>query len=310
MSDIKFISKSGQTTSIEESIFGCKKFEQTKVWVCHPPEMSELAREEAEHHDHDDEDPIVVHQLDAWRNLFYHQQIWEKIRSLPKGGTLLEIGAGSGYDAQNLIRDYKLVLTDVSPKTLHRLSVRLDANSGQKLTEPMYIACDGEHLPFANTQFDGVYMIATFHHFGEYGCALSESARVLKPGGVLLLGIEPNKTYFKPLKYIQKILYRLTHTDPHHISHADAKMEGFSKGQFEALFRNGQWDGMEIKPMWLFAGWLHYFLEFIFRAFKLKKRIRLPLGFEKAIVAFDEFLFHIPGLKFFCWHWIVSARKK
>ncbi len=311
MPSVKIISKDNtETSSIEESILGCKRYEDTPIWICHSPDMSELAHEEADHHDYDDEDPIAVHQLDAWRNLFYHKLIWEKLRTLPKSSTLLEVGAGSGYDAQNFIQDYELVLTDVSPKTLYRLRDRLKKDSVQKLIEPLYIACDGEHLPFANVQFDGVYMIATFHHFDQYGRALSECARVLKSDGLLLLGIEPNKTYFKPLKYIQKVLYRLSHTDPHHISHADAKMEGFTKGQFEALFRNGEWADVEIRPMWLFAGWLHYFLEFIFRAFKLKNRIRLPLRFEKALVAFDEFLFHIPGVKFFCWHWIVTARRK
>lgn len=308
---IKFLSRNGgETDSIEESIFGCKKYEDNRVWVCYSKDMSELAHEEAEHHDHDEENPHVVHQLHAWRNVYYHREIWRAMWTIPKGGVLLEIGAGSGFDAQHFIRDYHLVLTDVSPQTLNRLSTQLDSIQEVKLSEPLYVACDGEHLPFASAQFDAVYMVATFHHFEEYGRALAECTRVLKPGGLLLLGIEPNKTYFKPLKHIQKILYRLTHTDPHHISHADAKMEGFSKGQFEIVFKNGNWTDIEIRPMWFFAGWMHYMLEFIFRTFRLSKRIHVPRALEKGIVAFDELLFQIPGFSFFAWHWIVTAKKK
>lgn len=307
MSSIEFLTLEGKGT-VEQSRFGCTKYENTDIWVCYAPEMGELAKDEAHHHDHDDEDPTLVHQLDAWRNVFYHQIIWNKIKELPKGSTLLEIGAGSGYDAEHFVNDHSLVLTDVSPKTLERLSFRLKEK--YPAARPLYVACDGEYLPFADEQFDAVYMIATFHHFSSYTRALSECRRVLKSGGVLILGIEPNKTYFKPMKFIQKILYRLTHTDTHHISHADAQMEGFTKGEFNTFLKGNEWSEYEIKPMWFIAGWVHYVLEFAYRACKLKKRIKLPQRLEKAIVAFDEFLFHIPGFSFFCWHWIVTARKK
>lgn len=293
--------------SLEESIFTCTQYKDTNIQVCYAEEMSDLAKEEAHHHDHDDEDATDVHQLDAWRNEYYHAYIWKVLQGVEKGSRLLEIGAGSGYDAKHLIDDYSVVLTDVSPETLFRLQQSLGDKANRVSA---YLACDGEHLPFADKQFEGVYMIAVFHHFEQPARALAECSRVLKPGGRLLLGIEPNMTYFRPLKWFQKILYRITHTDPHHISQADAQMIGFSKGQFSILLKNGDWKDISIKPMWFLVGWLHYILEFVYRAFKLKKRIRISRKVEKMLVSIDEFLFKIPGVKYLCWHWIVTARKK
>lgn len=41
-------------------------------------------------------------------------------------------------------------------------------------------------LPFADGAFDGVFAFYVLHHVGEYGPALQEVARVLRPGGVFL----------------------------------------------------------------------------------------------------------------------------
>lgn len=310
MQSLQFLHSSNKAgVPIEESDFGCKRHEHhPEIWVCHAEAMSDLAKEEAHHHDHDDEDATDVHQLDSWRNQFYHGLIQDKIKTAEKGSALLEIGAGSGADAEALVEDYHLTLTDVSPETLYRLSTRNKIQGAKN--KPHYVACDGEHLPFADVQFDGVYMVATFHHFESPQRALEECLRVMKPGATLVLGVEPNMFYFRPMKWFQGILYRITKTDPHHISKADAEMEGFTKNQFKTLLDTRFWEEVEIRPMWLFAGWFHYILEFLYRTFKLKKRICLPRGFEKALVAFDEFLFHIPGVKHIGWHWIVSAKKK
>ncbi|HAZ28177.1 MAG TPA: hypothetical protein DCY48_00145 [Candidatus Magasanikbacteria bacterium] len=286
--------------------FPCHPYEKNPgILVCWHDAMGDLAKDEAHHHDDDDADQFETHQLNAWRNLFYHKQFQSIIQSaVPKGSPLLEIGAGSGVDAKVLVQDHPLTITDVSPATLDRLS--------QWLRGPdiFFIAADGQFLPFEDHQFGAVYMAATFHHFEDPQKATAECYRVLRKDGIIAIAVEPNATYFRPLKRFQNVLYRLTHTDPEHISHADAEMEGFRKSDFEHIFDSDQWTDRRIRPMWFVAGWIHYFLEFLFRAFRLKKRIILPLWLEKGIVAFDEVFFRIPGMKYFCWHWIVSAKKR
>lgn len=284
----------------------CKRTyeQQGAPFLAWPTNMSELAREEAEYHDYFDEQAVEVHQLERPRNLIYHTRIWDMLKKVPKGGRLLEIGAGSGFDAQKLAQEYELVLTDISPKTLDRLAHAL------KSSNTTYVACDGEKLPFENESFAGVYMIATWHHLEHPDAGLKEAHRVLKPGGMVVMGIEPNAFYFKPIKHLRKLLCGATHTHADGGSHADAEMEGFTYKQMDVMLKSGDWTDVSIQPMWIVAGWMHYGLEFAYRAFKLKKRIVVPAGIERSLVAFDEFLFTLPLMKHVGWHWIISAKKK
>ena len=274
------------------------------VWIGWPEDMGELAREEAHYHDHFDEDAIEVHRLDSWRNRFYHERLWAALRKLEKGSHILEVGAGSGYDAKQLASDYKLTLTDISPKTLQRLHDRLDH---QDVT---YIAADGEKLPFVDGAFDAVFMVATWHHIEDPQAAINEAARVTRSGGRLVIGVEPNVTYFAPIKWIRPLLVRLTHMKDTEVSHADEEMVGFSYKQMKRMLRDEDWKDVEIRPMWLFAGFLHYVLEFLHRAFKTKKRLGIPQWLEKIVVGFDELLFMVPGIKHMGWHWSIIARRK
>lgn len=266
--------------------------------------MGELAKDEAHHHDEDDEDAREVHQLNCPRNVYYHTLIQSYITIVPKGSNVLEIGAGSGYDARALKDEYQLTLSDVSVETLNRLADTL--NDGGVT----YVAADGEHLPFVDNYFDGAYMVAVLHHFEHADRGLTECARVLKSGGVLVIGMEPNTFYFKWIHRFQGMLYRLTHTDPSYISKADAETKGFSYAELQKLMKAGEWQDVEIQPVWLLAGWWHYTAEFLFRALKLKKRLVLPAAVEKLIVVLDEMLFKLPLIKHLGWHWIIVAKRK
>jgi len=75
-------------------------------------------------------------------------------------------------------------------------------------------------LPAKNSQFDAAIMIRVSHHLPFLAKAISESYRVLKPGGFLVLEFA-NKVHFKSsLKALLKgkINYLLFHT-PKNISH-------------------------------------------------------------------------------------------
>jgi ubiquinone/menaquinone biosynthesis C-methylase UbiE len=274
------------------------------VWLAWPEEMGSLAKAEAAYHDKFDEDAIEVHQLGTWRNRFYHGLLQQKLRNIPKGGRILEIGAGSGLDAQDLAPDYNLVLSDISSGTLDRLAKRLNN------FDITYVAADGQRLPFVDSYFDGLLMVAAWHHLESPAEGIIEVARVMKPGGQLVIGVEPNVFYFYPMKIVRPILSCLANMKGKDVSHADEEMVGFSYRKIKQIFNSSQWTDLEIRPMWLFAGWVHYALEFVYRVFRLKKRIRLPLVFEKVIVGLDEVLFKIPFTKHICWHWMISAKRK
>lgn len=281
-------------------------FEQkNEILIAWPKTMDKLAEEEAEHHDEDDSDATEVHQLNRPRNWFYHEKLWQKMRLLPRGSELLEIGAGTGFDAGRLAGDYRLTLTDVSSETLGRLKEKMK-DGKEKMC---FIAADGSKLPFVDESFDGVYMVATLHHLPDTKKGIDEFARVLKSDGQLFIGIEPNATYFRWIKHFRKFLCRVIHMDPHDGSHADAEMEGFSHRELKSFFSSSEWKDVEIKPVWFFAGWWHYVAELLFRSLKLKKRLVLPAAVEWILVYADEALFKIPGVKYLAWHWNISAKK-
>lgn len=65
-------------------------------------------------------------------------------------------------------------------------------------------------LPFASSCFDVVASSYVLQHLADPGAALGEFSRVLRPGGVLLLGV-PNRP--QPLKLLAELLH------PHWVEH-------------------------------------------------------------------------------------------
>jgi len=65
---------------------------------------------------------------------------------------------------------------------------------------PGFALADVRALPFAAETFDLVYSMGTIEHFPDYAVAVDEIFRVLKPGGVAIIGV-PNKLdpFLRPL---------------------------------------------------------------------------------------------------------------
>jgi len=59
---------------------------------------------------------------------------------------------------------------------------------------------DVRDLPFADNSFDAIYSMGTIEHFAETERAVAEMARVLKPGGLAIVGV-PNRydPFLRPL---------------------------------------------------------------------------------------------------------------
>ncbi|MFH0857667.1 MAG: class I SAM-dependent methyltransferase [Candidatus Magasanikbacteria bacterium] len=278
--------------------------EKEGIILALPTNIHALSKEEAMYHDHVEGDASDVHQLHAPRNAYYHEYLWKKINTMESGLNILELGAGSGYDAEHLLSKGKCILSDVSEEVVTALQKKFDKQAE-------YIVLDALSIPFAQETFDLLFMVATYHHLvGNYDKSAKEFLRVIKPGGRIIIGIEPAKIYFKPVKWLRGILCRAVHENPEEGSQADALMEGFSYGELQKYFSCDCVEYISIKPMWFLAGFLHYGLEFLFRVFRLKKRIQIPHVLEKGIVKFDEMFFHIPGAKYLAWHWIIEIQKK
>jgi ubiquinone/menaquinone biosynthesis C-methylase UbiE len=108
----------------------------------------------------------------------------ERARLLAQAtGRTIEIGAGTGVNVAHYPASVtRLVLTEPDPHMGRRLrrrvaTVRPDAE---------VVAVDAEHLPFADDSFDTAVVTFVLCSVPDPAAALTEVARVLRPGGRLL----------------------------------------------------------------------------------------------------------------------------
>lgn len=113
-------------------------------------------------------------------------------RMLPgrRYGRVLEVGAGTGFFLLNLWQAgfvEEAHATDLSPGML----AACGANARRLGCDLRTAAGDAEALPYADGAFDLVVGHAFLHHLPDYGAAIAEMRRVLRPGGALLIAGEP-----------------------------------------------------------------------------------------------------------------------
>lgn len=111
---------------------------------------------------------------------------------LPAGGTLLDVGGGTGRIAQFFsARAGLTVVADIS------LGMLRFAARKPRIT-PLRAA--SEHLPLADETFDRIFMVDALHHVEDARQTLAELWRALRPGGRLIIE-EPDIRAF-PVKII------------------------------------------------------------------------------------------------------------
>ena len=103
-------------------------------------------------------------------------QAWRKrgIDQLPDG-MVLDLGAGTGVAMSLFRRGQKVVALDPAWPMLYLNPA------------PHRVVGKGESLPFADNSFDGVWSAFVFRNLESVGKALDEAARVLRPGGVMVV---------------------------------------------------------------------------------------------------------------------------
>ena len=102
------------------------------------------------------------------------------------GQHILDLGCGNGRDIRHF-QEKGLKVTGLDISSCQLLVVR---ERSEQL--PNIIQGDVASLPLTDNLFDGAICVATLHHLPEPAqriAALKEIYRVLKPGGLLLLGV-------------------------------------------------------------------------------------------------------------------------
>ena len=102
---------------------------------------------------------------------------------LPTRGSILDAAGGTGRVAQHLAPHAGLIIViDVSRPMLQRAAVKPGL---------LAVQAEVENLPLPRRSQARIVMVDAFHHLRDQDRALAEMARVLEPGGCLVI-LEPD----------------------------------------------------------------------------------------------------------------------
>lgn len=105
----------------------------------------------------------------------------------PKGGTLVEIGAGFGRLA-DLYQGYDtVVIFDYASTQLEQAVERLGTQGPGGKPAYIFVQADFYKQPFVNGTFDTVTMIRTLHHAMDAPAVLKGISDMMKPNGTLVM---------------------------------------------------------------------------------------------------------------------------
>jgi ubiquinone/menaquinone biosynthesis C-methylase UbiE len=194
------------------------------------------------------------------RSLEHIQQIREDelqtaIKLLPRSGKLLELGAGTGWQAKRLAEHgFEVSAVEVPPQT----DASMPAIYRKNQIYPI-IDYDGCHLPFDNHVFDIVFSSSVLEHIPHGRAFQKEIHRVLKASGKVL-HVMPSATwrFYSSLTYFVRRMsqagwYGMA-LPPRHGEKGSLITEHyyFSRMAWKRFFRNTGWEIERIVPNRLF----------------------------------------------------------
>lgn len=240
------------------------------------------------------------------RDRYYHRQAKAPLHQLPPGSRILEVAGGNRPDSFELARaGFAVTVTDIAAD---RVAKAQAAANQLGLPRIRFAVADAEHLPFSEHAFDGVLTAASFHHFPHAQRALHELRRVVRPGGLIVLELEPQRwpyrTVFRWLRPIRTAI-RSREQGIHH-SIGDDSTDGFTAEQLMALCRNEGLVLLELHPVKIFNEFADQTARLVG---KLTRRTFGTPGFLLTMLTpVDRILERVPLVRRLAWHWNVVMR--
>lgn len=152
------------------------------------------------------------YRLEPWRQSYIRRLRAADALGGP-GAPLIDVAVGgSGYTVIEAARDGRpAVGCDLSLPGM--IAARRHAEGQGVADRTLFVCCSAESLPFASGSFDVGLAIAVIEHVPDDGAALSELARVLRPGARAVITVPHALRHFSPVFWLPNWLHdrRLGH---------------------------------------------------------------------------------------------------
>lgn len=136
----------------------------------------------------------------------------------PQGSKVLDVGCGPGeYASVYVANGYNYFGMDISPETIEQAK---GLNTSRGLAgQAQFFVGDLESTEFAANLFDVVVVVYVFEYLNSDVTALQELRRILKPGGLLITGLNARYSYnrmvrlatLRPLKGVLSRMFPMRH---------------------------------------------------------------------------------------------------
>ena len=129
------------------------------------------------------------------------------VATAPGPGRILEVGCGPGWLSIELARRDGLEVTglDLDPAMIERArahAAQAELAGPGADPRPSFLVGDVAALPFGDASFDLVVSTFSMHHWADRSAGLAEIARVVRPGGrVLIWDLRAGSVPFHPKKH-------------------------------------------------------------------------------------------------------------
>lgn len=191
-------------------------------------------------------------------------RIRRQLAPLPLAGQFaMEVGAGSGRDSLELVRDGARVVVLDYVRTSFQVILR-QARAHGLTVRP--VCADARRMPFRNGTFALVFHQGLMEHFRDPGPLLDENVRVLRPGGHLLVDVPQRYHIYTLAKHAMILLGRWF---------AGWETE-YSPGQLERLVRRAGLEVVRTYGEWMVPGFFYRSLRYGLMRAKLTTLPKYP----------------------------------
>jgi ubiquinone/menaquinone biosynthesis C-methylase UbiE len=199
--------------------------------------MSRVKEEKIRNHYNAVADTYDIH-YDHHRGRNYHTHLSNHlIRALPEGGTLLDIGCGTGLFVEKYIRHGGTAVgLDISDKMVEQ--------ARKRCTGCEFIVGNGGQIPFRDGSFDAISSVLVFSYVKEPEEMLAETFRVMKPGGSIALCTLGKKLLTRSIPALYQIGEKIK---VKHVVMKDFGERYYNEEEMQDLFSQAGYTDIEVK---------------------------------------------------------------